>query len=172
MAQPSTQHTPHLRAAASRHVPPHVQAFIDTHLEAAKSIQTRYHVPVGVVLAQSALETRWGQAVVGNAYFGVKGRAPSGASTTFTTHEVVNGQAIQIDDAFRAYGSYEDAAADYANMLRTNSLYRSCFLYTNSAKFAAALARSGYATDPAYFAKLNSIIRTYKLEQYDEGRSH
>jgi peptidoglycan hydrolase FlgJ len=57
-------------------------------------------------------------------------------------------------------------------MLRNNPLYRSCYLYTNSSKFAAALARSGYATDPAYFAKLNSNIRTYKLEQYDERRSN
>ncbi|QBQ98948.1 hypothetical protein [Paraburkholderia pallida] len=32
------------------------------------------------------------------------------------------------------------------------------------------LAQSGYATDPAYSAKLNAIIRTHKLEQYDNGR--
>nr|WP_245643766.1 hypothetical protein [Paraburkholderia oxyphila] len=53
---------------------------------------------------------------------------------------------------------------------RDDPRFRSCFLYTNSAKFAVALARSGYATDPAYSARLNAIIRTHKLEQYDNGR--
>ncbi|MFP3567588.1 glucosaminidase domain-containing protein [Paraburkholderia sp. SIMBA_030] len=87
-----------------------MRQFIDTHLAAAQEVQRRYQVPAGVVIAQSALESNWGRSVVGNAYFGVKGRAPGGDSTTFTTHEVINGKAIKIDDAFRAYGSYEEAA--------------------------------------------------------------
>lgn len=148
--------------------PPYVRAFINAHLEVAQAIQRKYQVPAGVVLAQSALESNWGRSVVGNAYFGVKGRAPSGASTTFTTHEVVKGKAIKINDAFRAYGSYQDAADDYASMLRNNPRFRTCFLHTDSSQFAVALARNGYATDPIYSHKLNAIIRAHKLDQYDE----
>jgi hypothetical protein len=44
--------------------------------------------PLVSFLPSLPFETRWGKIVVGNAYFGVKGRAPSGASTNFTTHEV------------------------------------------------------------------------------------
>ncbi|MBK3843809.1 glycoside hydrolase family 73 protein [Paraburkholderia aspalathi] len=125
MAQPSTHHHPATRHKPKPHVAPaYVQQFIDTHLAAAQEIQRKYQVPAGVVIAQSALESNWGRSVVGNAYFGVKGRAPSGDSTTFTTHEVINGKAIKIDDAFRAYGSYEDAADDHAQMLRNNPRFR------------------------------------------------
>jgi flagellum-specific peptidoglycan hydrolase FlgJ len=168
MPQPSAHHhhaNPH--HAPGHEGPAYVQAFIGTHLAAAQAVQRRYGVPAGVVIAQSALESNWGRSVVGNAYFGVKGRAPSGDSTTFTTHEVINGQSIRINDAFRAYGSYEDAADDYAQMLRNNPRFRSCFLYTSSSRFAVQLANNGYATDPAYSAKLNAIIRAHRLDQYD-----
>jgi flagellar protein FlgJ len=172
MAQPSTHHHPAARHKAKPHVAPaYVQQFIDTHLAAAQEIQRKYQVPAGVVIAQSALESNWGRSVVGNAYFGVKGRAPSGDSTTFTTHEVINSKAIKIDDAFRAYGSYEDAADDYAQMLRNNPRFRSSFLYTRSSQFANALASNGYATDPSYAVKLNAIIRVHKLDQYDARRT-
>ncbi|OYD60286.1 UNVERIFIED_ORG: flagellum-specific peptidoglycan hydrolase FlgJ [Burkholderia sp. CF145] len=173
MPQPSTPRhhaTAHL-PRKHREPPSYVQSFIDAPLEAAQSIRRRYQVPAGVVLAQSALESNWGRSVVGNAWFGVKGQAPSGASTTVTTHEVVNGKAITISDAFRAYGSFEEAAEDYAKMLRNNLGFRTCFLYTCSSQFAVAIARNGYATDPAYQAKLNAIIRAHNLDQYDNRRA-
>ncbi|MEX3955155.1 glycoside hydrolase family 73 protein [Trinickia sp. EG282A] len=169
MPQLSTHHhhaKPH-HAPKHHEAPAYVRAFIDEHLAAAQSIQRKYQVPAGIVLAQSALESNWGRSVVANAYFGVKGQAPSGDSTTFTTHEVINGKAIKINDAFRAYGSYEEAADDYAKMLRNNPRFRTCFLHTASSQFAVALARNGYATDPSYSAKLNAIIRAHKLDQYD-----
>lgn len=172
MSQPASRHHHAAHHAPKHHEPPpYVQAFIDAHLAAAQEIQRKYQVPAGIVIAQSALESNWGRTVVGNAYFGVKGHSPSGDSTTFTTHEVVNGKAITIQDAFRAYSSYDDSAEDYAQMLRNEPRFRSCFLYTSSAKFAVALARNGYATDPAYSAKLNAIIRSHKLDQYDNQRA-
>ncbi|HEX7912140.1 MAG TPA: glucosaminidase domain-containing protein [Paraburkholderia sp.] len=172
MTQPAAHrhHAPHHQP---RHyeAPAYVQAFIDAHLAAAQEIQRKYRVPAGLVIAQSALESNWGRSVVGNAYFGVKGRAPGGNSTTFTTHEVINGQSIQINDAFRAYASYDDAAEDYAKMLRNNPRFRSCFLYASSSRFAIQLANNGYATDPGYSAKLNAIIRAHKLDQYDSRKA-
>jgi hypothetical protein len=49
--------------------------------------------------------------------------------------------------------------------------FRGCCLYTNSSRFAIALAQSGYATDPSYSAKLNAIIRAHKFDQYDDRRA-
>ncbi|MFM0283176.1 glucosaminidase domain-containing protein [Paraburkholderia sediminicola] len=172
MTQPGAHGHHAAHHSPKHHQPPaYVQAFIDAHLEAAKEIQRKYGVPAGLVIAQSALESSWGRSVVGNAYFGVKGRAPGGNSTTFTTHEVINGQSIQINDAFRAYASYGDAADDYAQMLRNNPRFRSCFLYTGSSQFAVQLAKNGYATDLSYSAKLNAIIRAHKLDQYDTQKA-
>lgn len=34
-------------------------------------------------------------------------------------------------------------------------------------KASAALVKAGYATDPNYATKLNNLIQTYKLTQYD-----
>ena len=92
---PAAQHHGQKHAPKHHEEPPYVRAFIDAHLEAAQAIQRKYQVPAGVVLAQSALESNWGRSVVANAYFGMKGRAPSGASTSFTTHEVVKGKACR-----------------------------------------------------------------------------
>ncbi|WP_293041950.1 glucosaminidase domain-containing protein [Paraburkholderia sp.] len=80
---------------------------------------------------------------------------------------MIKGKAITIQAPFRAYGSYQDAADDYASMLSNNPRFRTCFLHTSSSQFAVALARNGYATDPIYAHKLNSIIRAHKLDKYD-----
>ena len=171
-ARTSPHHGVHHHAAKHHEAPAYVRAFIEEHLADAQAIQRKYGVPAGVVLAQSAPESSWGRAVVSNAYFGVKGHAPSGDSTTFTTHEVIKGKAITIKAPFRAYGSYQDAADDYANMLSNNPRFRTCFLHTSSSQFAVSLARNGYATDPIYAHKLNSIIRAHKLDQYDAKGAH
>jgi flagellum-specific peptidoglycan hydrolase FlgJ len=114
-----------------------------------------------VILAQSALESDWGRTVKGNAYFGIKGKSPAGNSTSFSTHEVtLSGQRISEVDAFRAYGSYSEAANDYASLIQRR--YPAAFVHRNEPeKFAEAVARQGYATDPHYAKKLKSVIHSH-----------
>jgi flagellum-specific peptidoglycan hydrolase FlgJ len=77
---------------------------------------------------------------------------------------------VQISAA-TSYSGYDEAADDYAHMLKSNPRFRSCFLYRSSSQFAAAVARVHYATDPYYGSKLTEIIRLYDLGQYDvQGR--
>lgn len=151
----------------TKSLPANVSAFINDHLADAQDIQKRYGIPAGIILAQSALETRWGARVVGNAYFGIKGHAPSGASASFTTHEVVNGQRVQIDDSFRAYTGYKDAAEDYARFITGQPQLRECYTRGTSSRCATMIAHRGYATDPHYAAKLHSMIHMYGLDHYD-----
>ncbi|MFM0598319.1 glycoside hydrolase family 73 protein [Paraburkholderia dilworthii] len=157
----------HHKSPAAPSIPPHVKAFLDAHLATAQAIQRRYGIPAGILLAQAALESSWGRHVVGNAYFGIKGHAPDGGSTTFTTHEVVNGQRIQTNAAFRAYTGFDDAAEDYARFIVSKPDLRVCYTQGTASKCAVLIAHRGYATDPKYVAKLNVIIKTYKLDQYD-----
>ncbi|WP_233806459.1 glycoside hydrolase family 73 protein [Paraburkholderia sp. HP33-1] len=145
----------------------YVPNFIHNHRATAQAIQRKYGVPAGVVLAQSALESNWGRTVKGNAYFGIKGRSPNGQSTTFSTHETVNGVSVATTDTFRAYSSYADAADDYANMLKHSARFRSAFMHIDSIGFATEIARNHYATDPQYGAKLISIIHSRHLDHYD-----
>jgi flagellum-specific peptidoglycan hydrolase FlgJ len=111
--------------------------------------------------AQSALESNWGRTVKDNAYFGIKGKSATGKSTSFSTHEVrLSGQRVSEIDEFRAYSSYAEAADDYASLIQQR--YSVAFAYRNDPeKFAEAVARQGYATDPQYAAKLKSIIHSH-----------
>lgn len=68
-----------------RKQPVYVAHFVGLHIGDAKTVSARTGIPVEVVLAQSALESNWGRAVKGNAYFGIKGKSPTGNSTTFST---------------------------------------------------------------------------------------
>jgi peptidoglycan hydrolase FlgJ len=148
-------------------IPANVKAFISAHLATAQDIQRRYGIPAGILLAQSALESGWGTHVIGNAYFGIKGKAPDGASTTFDTHEYINGTRVAQQGTFRAYTDFADAADDWAQQVRDNPRFRECYLRQRTTTCAMILARGGYGTDPFYARKLLSIIRTYRLDQYD-----
>ncbi len=141
--------------------PVHVAHFVGLHIGDAKTTSARTGIPVEVILAQSALESNWGRTVKGNAYFGIKGKSITGNSTTFSTHEVtLSGQRISEIDEFRAYTNYAEAAADYASLIQRK--YPTALAYRNDPeKFAEAVARQGYATDPQYAKKLKSIIHSH-----------
>lgn len=152
---------PHPHKYRSRQQPAHVIAFVNLHVAEAKAISARTGIPAEVILAQSALESDWGRTVEGNAYFGIKGKSPTGNSIAFSTHEVtLSGQRISEVDAFRAYTSYSEAANDYASLIQRR--YPAAFAHRNEPeKFAEAVARQGYATDPHYAKKLKSIIHSH-----------
>lgn len=151
-----------------RQPPAHVTAFIAMALPAAKAVMTKWKIPASVMIAQSAQETGWGRSVKGNAYFGIKGKSPSGASVDFGTHEVTGGQSVAITDSFRAYKDFDEAADDYGAFLNGNPRYAAAFKPGIDANaFIDAMAAAGYATDPDYAKKLKAIIRVYDLGQYD-----
>lgn len=144
-----------------RRQPAHVAHFVGLHASDAKVISARTGIPAEVILAQSALESNWGRSVKDNAYFGIKGKSSSGRSTIFSTHEVtLSGQRISEVDEFRAYVDYAEAATDYASLIQRK--YPTAFAYRDDPeRFADAVARHGYATDPQYAEKLKSIIHAH-----------
>ena len=113
-----------------------------------------------LVAAQWALESGWGKTPSGkNNYFGVK--ATSGqAGTSKGTWEVENGKEINTTARFRDYASPQESVDDLVSKWHKN--YGS-YTGVNNAKnaFGAAdmLRSEGYATDPAYAAKLKKIMR-------------
>ncbi|HZD49985.1 MAG TPA: glucosaminidase domain-containing protein [Silvibacterium sp.] len=149
-------------------VPAHVTEFVNKALPAARKVKEQWNVPVSVLLAQAAIESAWGKHVKGNAYFGIKGKSRSGASTKFATTEFINNKKVGIEDEFRAYADFEEAADDYGRFLNENPRYRGAFDHTQDpAKFAKHIAKAGYATDPEYHTKIVSIIRRFSFDQYD-----
>jgi flagellar protein FlgJ len=129
------------------------------------------------MVAQAALETGWGKSEPRRAdgspsfnLFGIKaGKNWQGAVAESTTTEYVDGVARKQVERFRAYGSYEEAFNDYAQLLVGNPRYAAVLGAQEPAGFARALQAAGYATDPLYAAKLERIIAGNTLKPAPAG---
>lgn len=128
----------------------------------------RSGVPASITLAQGLLESRYGLselAVKGNNHFGIK------------CHNTWEGRRMYHDDdqkgeCFRKYNSPEESFRDHSDFLRYRDRYKFLFdLETTDYKgWAYGLKKAGYATDPAYPAKLIKLIEDYSLYEYDHPR--
>jgi flagellum-specific peptidoglycan hydrolase FlgJ len=158
-----------LNANARNPRPANVNQFVNKVVADAKKINNKYKIPASILIAQAALESGWGRSVKGNAFFVIKTHNSKGSSTTFATTEFVNGKKVSIKDSFRSYKNFSEAAEDYGKFLTTQIRYKPAFIHSkNPEKFAEALQKAGYATDPQYAKKLKSIINTYYLHEYDQ----
>jgi peptidoglycan hydrolase FlgJ len=92
--------------------------------------------------------------------FGIKaGRSWDGEVAAIKTTEYIKGVKQKVVDKFRSYANYGEAFMDYANMLKNNPRYSHVLEAGNDPQaFAKGLQKAGYATDPAYAAKLTRII--------------
>jgi flagellar protein FlgJ len=150
------------------------QKFVDTMLPNAIEASNATGVPARFILGQAALESGWGKSEIRGAdgspsfnLFGVKAGANWGGKTvSVTTTEYVNGQPRKQVEKFRAYDSYAAGFSDYARLIANNPRYAAAVRPGNDAAgFAQGLARGGYATDPAYAAKLTRVINSNLLAQ-------
>lgn len=146
----------------------HVQAFTEKFASEAQIASAETGIPAKFMLGQAALESGWGRkeikAVDGSTshnVFGIKATSNwKGKTVEAVTTEYVNGVPQQRIEKFRAYESYSDAFKDYAKLITNNPRYQkvmeSC---DDPSRFAHALQKAGYATDPFYAQKLNTLIR-------------
>jgi len=131
-----------------------------------------------LLLAQAALETGWGQHMIrgtdgSNSFnlFGIKADAHwQGERAVTETIEFEGGLMRKQRATFRAYASPADSFADYADFLRANPRYREALnTAADAPAFARALSAAGYATDPEYSAKVNSIMDSERLRDALSG---
>jgi flagellar protein FlgJ len=150
------------------------QKFVDAMLPEALSASTSTGVPARFILGQAALESGWGKGEIRAAdgtpshnLFGIKaGPNWTGKTMSVATTEYVNGQPRKQVEKFRAYDSYSEGFADYARLIANNPRYAAAVKPGNDAAgFAQGLARGGYATDPAYAAKLTRVINSNLFAQ-------
>jgi flagellar protein FlgJ len=145
------------------------QDFVARHNSAAEKAEAETGIPAAFILSQAAHESGWGQREIKNAdgssshnVFGIKaGASWKGAVTEVTTTEYVNGQPQKVKAKFSTYATPEDAFRDYANLIKNSPRYAKVVEQGGTAQgFAVNLQRAGYATDPAYAAKLGRVINT------------
>ena len=139
------------------------QAFLASIAPWAKEAAGKLGVAPELVSAHAALESGWGQRPLRNTdgsstynLFGIKaGNSWHGGVAESATTEYMGGAALKTSARFRAYPDQASAFRDYAQMLIDNPRFRSALGAGSDAQaFASGLAKGGYATDPAYAAKL------------------
>lgn len=143
--------------------------FVQQHQAAAAQAETTSGIPASFMIAQAAHETGWGRKEIRHTdgssahnLFGIKAGANwTGPTADVLTTEYTNGVARKVVQKFRAYSSYAESFADYAQMMKNNPRYEQVVAAKGNAHgFAHGLQRAGYATDPAYAEKLSKVINT------------
>ena len=150
-------------------------AFIQAHTDAAAAAEKATGIPARFMIAQAAHETGWGRKEIRNSdgsnsynLFGIKaGPNWKGATTDITTTEYIGGKAHKVTQTFRAYSSFAESFADYASTMKNSPRYAAVVASGADANgFARGLQKAGYATDPAYAAKLTKMIHmTERVQQ-------
>lgn len=140
------------------------EAFVKSIWPHAQKTAAELGVPAKALVAQVALETGWGRRLVGREgvtshnLFGIKaGGRWSGQRMSASTHEFVDGVRRSERAEFRAYGSPANSFADYARLLGNARYAGARGAGNDTHRFASALQKAGYATDPNYAAKITAI---------------
>ena len=144
------------------------EEFIRDLLPHARKGAAELGVKPGVLIAQAALETGWGQKVIRHAdgrssfnLFGIKADTGwSGDRVTVATLEYENGIAAKQRAAFRSYDSLAGAVSGYVDFIRSNPRYQSALEQAaDPDAYLSGLKAAGYATDPAYAEKIRAIMK-------------
>lgn len=147
------------------------QDFTTTMWPHAAAASQQTGIPAQFLIAHAALESGWGRSEPrypdgrgSHNLFGIKAGANwTGPTVSATTTEYVGGNAERRTERFRAYASYAEAFADYANLLRSQPRYAQVLGVQDAAGFARGLQNAGYATDPQYGNKLLRVIGNLPL---------
>ncbi|MEA2094837.1 MAG: flagellar assembly peptidoglycan hydrolase FlgJ [Pseudomonadota bacterium] len=143
------------------------EEFIRDLLPYARKGAAELGVRPGILIAQAALETGWGQKVIRHAdgrssfnLFGIKADTGwSGDKVSVATLEYENGIATKRRAAFRSYDSLEGAVSGYVEFLRSNPRYQNALEQAADPEaYLNGLKAAGYATDPEYVEKIKAIM--------------
>ena len=127
------------------------------------------------LLAQAALESGWGNAVIRNSdgtssynLFNIKAdRSWRGKQAQVSTLEFDQGIARKMSSGFRAYSSFQESFHDYVNFIKDNPRYESALKkVSNVDQYMRELQKAGYATDPSYADKVMHIYQSNTLNVF------
>jgi flagellar protein FlgJ len=148
------------------------EAFVQSIWPQAQKAAAELGVPAKALVAQAALETGWGRRLAGRAgassmnLFGIKATGGwQGGRMGARTHEFVGGKRVEERADFRAYGSVAESFADYVRLIGKDRYASARNTGGDVRRFASALQTAGYATDPAYAAKITAIANGATLER-------
>ncbi|MCY8548700.1 phage tail protein [Bacillus haynesii] len=141
----------------------------------AQRVYKQYDILASLIIAQACLESGWGTSELAQKaknLFGIKGTYNGQYVLMWTTEYDKSGNATKVQARFRKYPSWYESIQDLAKLYINGTSwdpdhYKAVVGEKDYKKATAALVEAEYASDPNYATKLNSIIFTYKLTQYD-----
>ena len=122
-----------------------------------------------VLIAQSALETGWGQKVVkghqgqqSNNLFNIKADSRwQGDKASVSTLEYEQGIAVKQQANFRVYEDIGQSFNDFVSFVSNSERYQDAMKQaSNPQAFIRSLQDAGYATDPKYADKVIQVMKT------------
>ncbi|WP_439443457.1 LysM peptidoglycan-binding domain-containing protein [Listeria aquatica] len=154
-----------------------VQGFINQISGSASQIASQNDLYASVMMAQAILESAYGTSMLGSVpnynLFGIKGSYNGQSVLKQTMEDDGKGNLYPVNAYFRKYPSYHQSLEDYARVIKGgpswNPNYYAGAWKSNTASYLdATKALTGtYATDTSYSVKLNNLIKTYNLTQFD-----
>ena len=144
------------------------EEFIEKMRPYAEKAAKELGVPAGILLAQSALETGWGNKVIQHGdgesshnLFGIKAdKRWDGPYVNVSSLEYVDGKAKREFSNFKVYDSYQQSFEDYVEFIKGNDRYQTALKNSaNGETYIKALQEAGYATDPQYAKKVIDIAQ-------------
>lgn len=154
------------------------EQFVDSLAPYAVSAAQRLGVDPRALLAQAALETGWGKAVIrhpdgssSHNLFNIKADGRwDGDRVAKQTLEYRQDIATKEMAQFRSYDSLTHSFDDYANFLTTSPRYAEALKQVGDAeRYVEALQEAGYATDPAYANKIKRILNSDVMARADSA---
>ncbi|GGC07725.1 flagellar rod assembly protein/muramidase FlgJ [Marinobacterium zhoushanense] len=143
------------------------EQFVEQLLPAAAKAAQALGVDPRVLVAQAALETGWGRAVIrrddgssSNNLFNIKADSRwDGERVGVSTLEYRDGLPRPERADFRVYDSVEQSLDDYVDFIQNNPRYGEALKQVGDpVSYLQALQRAGYATDPEYADKIGRIV--------------
>lgn len=149
--------------------------FVRDILPLAETAAAELGIDPRVLVAQSALETGWGQRMIrdsggtsSNNLFGIKASGGwGGDSLSIPTLEYENGAAARRRESFRVYTDLAQGFADYVALIKNSPRYADAVgQAADPDAYLEALQEAGYATDPNYASKIKAILHGPDLSEF------
>ncbi|MDV6316980.1 flagellar assembly peptidoglycan hydrolase FlgJ [Idiomarina sp. HP20-50] len=143
------------------------QSFITALKPHAEKVAKEAGINADVLMAQAALETGWGKRLVpgrhggsSNNLFNIKAdQRWEGDKSHVSTLEFDGEVARKERAAFRSYTNVEQSLQDYVDFIKGHPRYQHAMQVADDPmQYAKELQKAGYATDPQYAQKIQSVL--------------
>jgi flagellar protein FlgJ len=145
-------------------------SFFEWISPSATKICKKYGIYPSVCMAQAAIESGWGESIIGEYNLFGRKAVEGDNQIILPTDEYINGQWVVVDAPFKLYNTLDEAIEDYCILLTStdwNNPYLKCLQFLpNRDEYVQCMA-GVYATSPAYAKSILNTIRANNLTKYD-----